>query len=113
LACHLGLLLDIPTIGCAKSRLWGKHPEVGPRRGEWAEIKEGEEVIGAALRTRAGAPPIYVSIGHKVDLEAAIHWAMACCRGDRRPKPTRLAHLAAGGQRKRPAPAQATQAQLS
>ncbi|MFC1930087.1 deoxyribonuclease V [Chloroflexota bacterium] len=97
LASHLGLLLDIPTIGCAKSRLCGSHEEPGAEPGSYAELIDGGEVIGAALRTRMGVNPVYVSIGHKVDLQTAIHWAMACCRDYRLPEPTRFAHLAAGG----------------
>ena len=97
LASHLGLLLDIPTIGCAKSRLCGSHEEPGAEPGSYAELIDGGEVIGAALRTRMGVNPVYVSIGHKVDLQTAIHWTMACCRDYRLPEPTRFAHLAAGG----------------
>ncbi|MFC1861960.1 deoxyribonuclease V [Chloroflexota bacterium] len=97
LASHLGLLLDIPTIGCAKSLLCGRHEEPGMEPGDYAEVVDGGETIGVALRTRPGVKPVYVSIGHKVDLQAAIHWVMMCCRGYRLPEPTRLAHLAAGG----------------
>ena len=98
LASHLGLLLDIPTIGCAKSILCGRHGELGEEVGSYAPLFDGGEVIGAALRTKRGVTPVFVSIGHKVDLEAAIGWVLACCRGYRLPEPTRLAHLAAGGQ---------------
>jgi len=98
LASHLGLLLDIPTIGCAKSILCGRHGELGEEPGSYAPLFDGSEVIGAALRTKRGVKPVFVSIGHKVDLEAAIGWVLACCRGYRLPEPTRLAHLAAGGQ---------------
>jgi len=97
LASHLGLFLDTPTIGCAKSRLCGSHQTPGWKPGSYAELVDGEETIGAALRTKLGTNPIYVSIGHKVDLESAIYWVMQCCRGFRIPEPTRLAHLAAGG----------------
>lgn len=97
LASHLGLFLDTPTIGCAKSRLCGNHDTLADEPGSYAELTDNGEVIGAALRTKAGVKPIYVSIGHKVDLEAAIYWTMQCCRGYRLPEPTRLAHLAAGG----------------
>jgi deoxyribonuclease V len=102
LASHLGLFLDTPTIGCAKSRLCGSHFAPGQEAGSHAELLDKEEVIGAALRTKDGVNPIYVSIGHKVDLESAIHWAIQCCRGYRLPEPTRLAHLAAGGNLKTP-----------
>ena len=97
LASHLGLCLDIPTIGCAKSRLCGSYKMVGAAPGDYAELIDEGEVIGAVLRTRQGVNPVYVSIGHKVDLPTAIHWVLACCRGYRLPEPARLAHLAAGG----------------
>jgi len=97
LASHLGLFLDIPTIGCAKSRLCGHYDTLGLEPGGYAELVDGEEIIGAALRTKAGTKPVYVSIGHKVNLKSAINWVMRCCRGYRLPEPTRLAHLAAGG----------------
>ena len=98
LASHLGLLLDTPTIGCAKSLLCGRHGSVGATPGSFTSLTDNEEVIGAALCTKANTKPIYVSIGHKVDLETAIFWVMECCQGYRIPEPTRLAHLAAGGQ---------------
>ena len=97
IASHLGLFLDIPAIGCAKSRLCGSHEIPGADAGSYADLLDGSEIIGAALRTKAGVKPVYVSIGHEVDLPAAIHWVLACCRGYRLPDPTRLAHLAAGG----------------
>jgi len=97
LASHLGLFLDVPTIGCAKSLLCGQHEEPGIEPGSYAEVMDKGETIGVALRTRAGVKPVYVSIGHKVDLPAAIYWVRQCCRGYRLPEPTRLAHLAAGG----------------
>jgi deoxyribonuclease V len=97
LAAHLGLFLDTPTIGCAKSRLCGSHQIPGLEPGGFAELVDGGETIGAVLRTKPGVKPIYVSIGHKISLESAIGWVMRCCRGYRLPEPTRLAHLAAGG----------------
>ena len=97
LASHLGLFLNTPTIGCAKSRLCGSHSVPGIEAGSYAEVVDKGEVIGAALRTRLGVKPVYVSIGHKVDLRTAIHWVLECCRGYRLPEPTRLAHLVAGG----------------
>jgi len=100
LASHLGLFLDMPTIGCAKSLLCGSYEMPGVEPGSYAEIIDGDETIGAALRTRPGVKPVYVSIGHKVDLQTAIHWVLRCCRGYRLPEPTRLAHLAAGGKLK-------------
>ena len=96
-ASHLGLLLNTPTIGCAKSLLCGQHEAPGLEPGSYAEVVNQGETIGVALRTRAGVKPVYVSIGHKVDLQTAIYWVLECCRGYRLPEPTRLAHLAAGG----------------
>lgn len=110
LASHLGLLLDVPTIGCAKSILCGRHGDLGEEPGSYAPLFDDSEIIGAALRTKQGVSPVYVSIGHKVDLDAALHWVMACLRGYRLPEPTRLAHLAAGGQL--PAPQRAEQGRL-
>jgi deoxyribonuclease V len=98
LASHLGLFLDTPTIGCAKSRLCGRHEEPGDNPGSYAEVVDRGETIGVALRTKAGSKPLYVSIGHKVDLEAAIYWVLECCRGYRLPEPCRLAHLASIGE---------------
>jgi deoxyribonuclease V len=97
LASHLGLCLDVPTIGCAKSRLCGNCTEPGNEAGDYSELWDKGEVIGAALRTRTGVNPVYVSIGHMIDLPSAMHWVLACCRGYRIPEPTRLAHQAAGG----------------
>jgi len=97
LASHLGLFLNTPTIGCAKSRLCGQHEEPGVEPGSYTEVIDRDETIGVALRTKLGVKPIYVSIGHKVDLQTAIYWVMKCCCGYRLPEPTRLAHLAAGG----------------
>ncbi|MFQ5933066.1 MAG: deoxyribonuclease V [Dehalococcoidia bacterium] len=105
IACHLGLFFEVPTIGCAKSRLCGSHAAPENRRGAYAELTDGPEVIGAALRTKVDTNPIYVSIGHMIDLDAAVRWTLECCRGYRVPEPTRYAHLAAGGQLKtRPRP---------
>ncbi len=97
IASHLGLFLNMPTIGCAKSLLCGSHEVPGVEPGSYTEVIDRGETIGMALRTRLGAKPVYVSIGHKVDLQTAIHWVLECCRGYRLPEPTRLAHLAAGG----------------
>ncbi|MCX7912282.1 MAG: deoxyribonuclease V [Dehalococcoidales bacterium] len=97
IASHLGLLLDIPTIGCAKSRLCGECRVPADGAGSFSEITDGGEVIGAALRTREGVAPVYVSVGHRISLDAAIRWVMSCVRGYRIPEPLRLAHQAAGG----------------
>jgi len=97
LAAHLGLFLDKPTIGCAKSILCGRHDALGDGRGSHAELFDKGDCVGAALRTRSGVKPIYVSVGHKIDLASALQWVIECCRGHRLPEPTRLAHLAASG----------------
>jgi deoxyribonuclease V len=97
IASHLGLLLDMPSIGCAKSRLCGIHAPVPFEVGNYAELVDNGEIIGAALRSKANVNPIYISIGHRIDLLTAIHWVMKCCGGYRLPEPSRLAHLAAGG----------------
>ena len=92
IASHLGLLLDRPTIGVAKTRLIGEHRAPPHRRGAWAPLVDEGEVIGAVLRTRLGVKPLYVSIGHRVSLEAATHWVMACTTRYRLPETTRWAH---------------------
>ena len=97
LASHLGLFLDMPTIGCAKSRLCGSHEVPGVEPGEYAELVDKREIIGMVLRTKVGIKPVYVSVGHKIDLPAAVHWVLECCKGYRLPEPLRLAHQAAGG----------------
>ncbi len=98
IASHLGLLLDAPTIGCAKSVLCGTHGPLDNHPGSLTELVESGEVVGAALRTRASVRPVYVSIGHKVDLASAVEWVMNCCTGFRLPQPARLAHMAASRQ---------------
>jgi len=98
LASHLGVLLDRPSIGCAKSRLTGLAVEPGDAVGTWAPIRAGEEVIGAVVRSRSGVKPIYVSIGHRIDLETAIDMVMRCTRKFRLPETTRYAHRVAGGE---------------
>jgi len=98
LASHLGLLLDKPSIGCAKSRLTGTFEPPAKEVGSYSYLSDAGEVIGTVLRTRNSVKPIYVSIGHKMDLAGAAAWVLKCCRGYRIPEPTRLAHLAASGQ---------------
>jgi len=102
IASHLGLLLDTPTIGCAKSLLCGTYEMPDKTKGSYSDIIDNKEVIGVALRTKEGVKPVFVSIGHKVDLEAAIYWVLGCCRGYRLPEPARFAHMAAGGTLKGP-----------
>jgi deoxyribonuclease V len=91
LATHLGIVLDRPTIGCAKSILIGEHRVLDEKAGEWAELEDGGEVIGAALRTRDGVKPVYVSQGHRVSLRTALRLTLAVCDGKRIPRPTREA----------------------
>ncbi len=97
LASHLGLFLNIPTIGCAKSRLIGEFKEPAVAAGSWTVLLDEVDVIGAVLRTKVNVKPVYVSPGHMIDLKSCIDWVMACCRGCRLPEPARLAHQAAGG----------------
>jgi len=97
IASHLGLILDIPTIGCAKSRLFGQHQPPANEAGNYADLTDKDIVIGAVLRTKTNVRPIYVSIGHKIDLPSAIYWTLQCCRGYRLPEPCRFAHFAASG----------------
>lgn len=97
LACHLGVILDQPSIGCAKSRLIGSFQEPGQEAGSWTRLYDGDEVIGAVLRMRSGTAPVFASIGHRVDLPTAVGIILKCCRGYRLPETSRLAHLVAGG----------------
>ncbi|RKU09616.1 deoxyribonuclease V [Candidatus Poribacteria bacterium] len=101
LASHLGLVLDKPTIGCAKSRLWGRYEEPGSEQGAYTYLTDKEEVIGAVVRTRANVRVVYVSIGHRISLDSARVWVLACCRGYRLPETTRYAHNAASGKTSR------------
>lgn len=94
LACHLGVLLDCPSVGCAKTRLVGSYQEPGSDRGEWSSLVDGDEVIGAVVRTRSHTRPVYVSVGHQVDLATAIAVVLRCAREYRLPEPVRAAdHL--------------------
>ncbi|MFZ0213694.1 MAG: deoxyribonuclease V [Candidatus Acidiferrales bacterium] len=89
IACHLGLLLDRPTIGCAKSILVGTHADPPNRVGSWTPLLDGEEILGAALRTRENVRPIYVTQGHRISLKSAIEFVVAVLDGYRIPRPTR------------------------
>ncbi len=93
IASHLGLLLDVPTLGCGKSVLVGKYDEPALERGSWSPMIHKDEVVGAALRTKNRVKPVYISPGHRMDLETAIEIALACDGGYRLPEPTRRAHL--------------------
>ena len=91
LACHLGVLLDIPTIGVAKSRLIGKHDEVPAERGNWRPLTHQDETVGAVLRSRSNTKPLYISIGHRLSLPTAIDYTLHCAPKYRLPETTRQA----------------------
>ncbi len=96
IACHIGLSLDRPVIGCAKSVLVGTYKDPGPSRGSVSYLYNHEgRVIGAAVRTRDHVKPVYVSIGHRISLAQAIRLTLACGKGYRIPEPTRQADLLA------------------
>ncbi|NEO28245.1 MAG: deoxyribonuclease V [Kamptonema sp. SIO4C4] len=91
LACHLGVLLDCPTIGVAKSRLIGQHEEVGREKGDWTPLWDNGEEIGAVLRSRTNVKPLYISPGHKISLPTAIDYVLRCTTKYKLPETTRLA----------------------
>jgi deoxyribonuclease V len=100
IASHMGLWLERPTIGVAKSRLYGRHAEVGPGRGDRVDLFDNQgKVIGAVLRTRERTNPLYISPGHLMNVEHATQFVMACTTGYRLPEPTRWAHKVAGGEK--------------
>ena len=92
IACHLGLWLDLPTVGCAKSRLCGTFDEPGPVRGDRSPLVDRGETIGAVLRTRDRVAPLFVSPGHRCDLESAVGLVLATTRKLRLPIPSRMVH---------------------
>jgi deoxyribonuclease V len=92
LACHLGVLLDLPTLGCAKSRLIGEYREPGPRRGAHTLLRDGAEVIGEVVRTRSFVKPVFVSVGHRISLETARRTVLRLAPRYRLPEPIRAAH---------------------
>ena len=91
LACHLGVILDIPTIGVAKSRFIGEYKEVGIEKGSYQPLIDKGETIGVVLRSRTNVNPIYVSIGHKISLPTAIDYVLKCTPKYRLPETTRVA----------------------
>lgn len=91
LASHLGVLLDLPSIGVAKSRLLGEHRQPGPEKGDQGPLLDRGEVIGAVLRTRSRVKPVYVSTGHRVSLKTAVDLVLSLCSRYRLPEPIRLA----------------------
>jgi deoxyribonuclease V len=92
LAAHLGLLLDQPSLGCAKSRLVGEHDEPEAAAGAQTPLVHEGRRVGAVVRTREGVKPMFVSPGHRIGVPAAVRWTLACCAGFRLPEPTRHAH---------------------
>jgi deoxyribonuclease V len=92
-AAHLGLFIDLPTVGCAKTRLTGTHEEVGSEPGDYVLLERENRAIGAVVRTRRKVKPLYVSPGHLMDLRGAIDLVIRSCSGYRIPEPLRLAHL--------------------
>jgi deoxyribonuclease V len=93
LASHLGILLGVPTIGCAKSRLVGDHGEVGPNVGDRSPLLFERRVVGAVVRSRSGVRPLFISPGHRISLDRSIRYVLASCRGFRLPEPTRQADI--------------------
>jgi deoxyribonuclease V len=93
LACHVGLWLDLPCLGCAKTRLTGRYQEPGREPGSRTPLVDGGTVLGSVVRTKTNAGPLFVSPGHRIDLDSTVRWVLATCRRHRLPEPTRLAHL--------------------
>ncbi|MEA3485831.1 MAG: deoxyribonuclease V [Candidatus Aerophobetes bacterium] len=93
IATHLGLFLDRPTIGCAKSKLSGNYPILGEEKGSYSLLREGEEILGAAVRTKKGVNPIFVSPGNKIDLFTSVGIVLKCTGKYKLPEPAREAHL--------------------
>ena len=95
IASHMGIILNKPTIGCAKSKLFGIYNEPGKKAGDFSYLyspQEADNVIGAVVRTKLNTKPVFVSIGHKIDLQTSIKFILECRRGYRIPEPTRIAH---------------------
>lgn len=92
LACHLGILLDRPAFGVAKTRLTGQYIEPGLQKGQRTDLIDRDEIVGAVVRTRTNVKPVYVSIGHRITLQEAVNLTLACSPKYKIPEPTRLAH---------------------
>lgn len=97
IACHLGVLTNIPSIGVAKSRLLGNHGELGEEKGSWVPLMDHQEQIGAVLRSRSRVKPLFISTGHRISLETAIKYVLACTTRYRLPETTRRSHKLASG----------------
>jgi len=99
IASHIGVILDIPTIGCAKSRLIGEHREPGTKKGNWSPLLYEGNIIGAVLRTKDNVRPLFVSPGNRIDLKSSIEIVLACTRTYRIPEPLRRADILSRGKR--------------
>jgi deoxyribonuclease V len=95
LASHLGLYLDVPSVGCAKSRLVGEHEEPSQEKGDTAALVYRKKVVGEVVRTRSRVSPVYVSVGNRIDLTSSVELVLRCCTKYRLPETTRQAHNAA------------------
>ena len=95
LACHVGMIMDIPSIGCAKTCLSGSYKEPDAAKGSYSHLRDGKDIIGAVVRTRTEVKPLFVSVGHRIDLEDCIKVVLKCCRRYRLPEPIRKAHALA------------------
>lgn len=92
IACHLGILVDIPAIGVAKTKLIGTHEAIPEKRGDWTELMDKNEVIGAVLRSRERVKPLFISPGHRISLASSLYYVMQCVTRYRLPETTRVAH---------------------
>ncbi len=97
LACHMGLVTEVPTIGCAKTRLLGRYETLAAERGASSLLIDKGDAMGKVVRTRTDVSPVYVSVGHKMDIETAVAIVLKSCGKYRLPETTRFAHLAAAG----------------
>jgi len=102
IACHLGVLVDCPAIGVAKSRLIGTHPELPAAKGAWVPLTDHDETIGAVLRSRSNTKPLYISPGHRISLPTALDYVLQCTPKYRLPETTRLADRLASDRGKLP-----------
>jgi deoxyribonuclease V len=94
IACHIGVLLDIPAIGCAKTRLVGDHREPNVRKGSWSDLRYEGGIVGAVLRTRHNVRPLFISAGHRIDRSGAVSFVLSCVGSYRIPEPLRCADAA-------------------